>query len=125
MRCSSGRRSSSKKGRTSTCWLDEGNKIDRAVRKVDLVDVNTGVTSTLPYDKLVIATGAVPFVPASLDGRDLDGVFTLTKISDANRIIAALAAADARKAVIVGGGLIGMESAEAFAEGGWTSAWWR
>ena len=93
-------------------------RIDRDARKVELVDVNTGATSSLPYDKLVIATGAVPVVPASLEGTDLEGVFTLTKIADANRIIAALAAPDAKKAVVVGGGLIGMEAAEAFTDRG-------
>ena len=92
--------------------------IDRKEHRVEVTNVETGVTSSLPYDKLVIATGAVPVVPASLEGKDLEGVFTLTKIADANRIIAALAAPDAKKAVVVGGGLIGMEGAEAFRERG-------
>ncbi len=89
-------------------------KIDRRAHKVEVTNLATGVTSSLPYDKLVIATGAIPVVPASLEGEDLEGVFTLTKIADANRIIAALAAPGATRAVVVGGGLIGMEGAEAF-----------
>jgi NADPH-dependent 2,4-dienoyl-CoA reductase/sulfur reductase-like enzyme len=93
-------------------------RIDRVARRVELLDVATGATSSLPYDKLVIATGAVPIVPTSLEGKDLEGVFTLTKVADANRIIAALASAAGRKAVVVGGGLIGMEGAEAFSERG-------
>ncbi len=93
-------------------------KIDRIARTVEVVNLTTEATSSLPYDKLVIATGAVPVVPASLEGRDLEGVFTLTKIADANRIITALAAPGARKAVVVGGGLIGVEAAEAFRERG-------
>ena len=93
-------------------------RIDRAGHRVEVTNVETGATSSLPYDKLVIATGAVPVVPASLEGKDLEGVFTLTKIADANKIIAALAAPDAKKAVVVGGGLIGMEGAEAFRERG-------
>jgi len=92
--------------------------INREAHTVDVVNVQTGVASSLPYDKLVIATGAVPVVPASLEGTDLEGVFTLTKIADANRIIAALTASYAKKAVVVGGGLIGMEGAEAFRERG-------
>jgi len=92
--------------------------INRKARKVEMVDVNTGTTSSLPYDRLVIATGAVPFVPAALMGANLEGVFTLTKVADANRIIAALASNNAKKAVIVGGGLIGMEAAEAFTDRG-------
>jgi len=91
-------------------------KIDRESHRVEFVDVNTGTMSSLPYDKLVIATGAVPVVPSSLEGKDLEGVFTLTKIADANRMIAALAAPGAKKAVVVGGGLIGMEAAEAFTD---------
>jgi len=89
-------------------------KIDRIARTVEVVNLTTEATSSLPYDKLVIATGAVPV----LEGRDLEGVFTLTKIADANRIITALAAPGARKAVVVGGGLIGVEAAEAFRERG-------
>ncbi len=89
-------------------------RIDRQAHKVEILHLATGVTSSLPYDKLVIATGAVPMVPANLEGKDLDGVFTLTKIADANRILAALAAPGATKAVVVGGGLIGLEGAEAF-----------
>ena len=93
-------------------------RIDREAHKVEVTNLTTGATSSLPYDKLVIATGAVPLVPASLEGTDLKGVFTLTKIDDANKIIAALASPGATKAVVVGGGLIGMEAAEAFLERG-------
>ena len=93
-------------------------RIDRKAHQVEMTNLATGATSSLPYTKLVIATGAAPVVPASLDGKDLEGVFTLTKISDANRIIAALASPGATKAVVVGGGLIGMEAAEAFRERG-------
>ncbi len=93
-------------------------RIDRKSHRVEVTNVATGETSSLPYDKLVIATGAVPMVPSSLEGKDLDGVFTLTKVADANKIIASLAGPGARKAVVVGGGLIGMEGAEAFRERG-------
>ena len=93
-------------------------RIDRAAHKVELMDLATGATSSLPYDKLVLATGAAPVVPASLEGKELEGVFTLTKIADANRLMAALTSTTARKAVVVGAGLIGMEAAEAFRERG-------
>ncbi|MBN1856544.1 MAG: FAD-dependent oxidoreductase [Dehalococcoidia bacterium] len=92
--------------------------IDRKAHTVEVTDTATGETSSLPYDKLVLATGAVPVVPSSLEGRDLDGVFTLTKIADANRIIASLASSGSSRAVVVGGGLIGMEGAEAFSQRG-------
>lgn len=92
--------------------------IDRAAHELGILDVATGVTSNIPYDKLVIATGATPVVPASLAGKDLKGVFTLTRIADANAILSALAEPTAKKAVVVGAGLIGMETAEAFKERG-------
>ena len=88
--------------------------IDRGAHELEVVNVATGVTSRLPYDKLIIATGATPVRPAGLAGKDLMGVFTLTKIADANAIVKALSGKITKKAVVVGAGLIGIESAEAF-----------
>jgi NADPH-dependent 2,4-dienoyl-CoA reductase/sulfur reductase-like enzyme/rhodanese-related sulfurtransferase len=92
--------------------------IDRSARTLEVVDLKTNTTSQIPYDKLVIATGATPAVPRSLKGRDLNGVFTLTKIADANAILQEMANSSPRRAVVVGAGLIGLESAEAFKERG-------
>ncbi len=93
--------------------------IDRKAHTVELLELASGATSSLFYDTLVLATGASPVVPVSLPGnKDLEGVFTLSKIADANRILAALASLDAKKAVVVGAGLIGVESVEAFVERG-------
>ncbi|TFH37198.1 MAG: pyridine nucleotide-disulfide oxidoreductase, partial [Dehalococcoidia bacterium] len=88
--------------------------IDRVAHEVEITNLATGAVSRLSYDKLVLATGATPAVPAGLAGRELKGVFTLTKISDANAILEALTASSVRRAVVVGAGLIGMEAAEAF-----------
>ena len=88
--------------------------IDRAAHELEITNTATGAVSRLPYDKLVLATGATAAVPANLPGKDLKRVFTLTKIADANAILAALAETPAAKTVVVGAGLIGMESAEAF-----------
>jgi NADPH-dependent 2,4-dienoyl-CoA reductase/sulfur reductase-like enzyme/rhodanese-related sulfurtransferase len=92
--------------------------IDRAGHELEVVDLNTNATSRIPYDKLVIATGATPAVPRALKGRELRGVFTLTKIGDANAILKEMADASPKRAVVVGAGLIGIESAEAFRERG-------
>ena len=92
--------------------------IDRAGHELEVVDLKTNVTSRIPYDKLVIATGATPAVPRALKGRELRGVFTLTKIADANAILQEMADASPKRAVVVGAGLIGIESAEAFRERG-------
>jgi len=63
---------------------------------------------SVPFDRLVIATGARPRVP-SVPGVDLDGVFTLRSAADARRLRTALHAAGA--VVVVGGGFIGLEIA--------------
>jgi len=67
------------------------------------------------FEKLLIATGGKPFVP-EMEGADKDGVFTFTKFSDAERIAAKIGAAE--KAVVVGGGLIGVSAAEALTKCG-------
>ncbi len=66
---------------------------------------------TVPYDKLVIATGAVPFVP-DVAGTDLPGVFTMRTPDDAIGLRAYIEANHCRSAVVVGGGFIGLEIAE-------------
>lgn len=63
------------------------------------------------YDKLVIATGAVPFVP-DVAGADLSGVFTMRTPDDAIGLRAYIENNHCRSAVVVGGGFIGLEIAE-------------
>lgn len=87
--------------------------INRQAHTVDVLDLKTNTPSTLPYDRLVLATGATPSVPGSLQGRELKGVFTLTKLLDATAIMREIGEAAPRKAVVVGAGLIGLEAAEA------------
>lgn len=67
---------------------------------------------TLVYDRLLIATGGRPFVPP-VPGVDLDGVFTFTRLDDAQRIARYIEKYNARSALVVGGGLIGLKTAEA------------
>jgi NADPH-dependent 2,4-dienoyl-CoA reductase/sulfur reductase-like enzyme/rhodanese-related sulfurtransferase len=66
----------------------------------------------LPYDKLVLATGASPVIP-SIPGIRSKNIFTLHTIPDAEAIKSLLDGQPAKNAVIVGGGLIGVETAEA------------
>ncbi len=61
------------------------------------------------FEKLLIATGGKPFVP-EMEGVNKNGVFTFTKFSDAERIATKIGAA--KKAMVIGGGLIGVSSAE-------------
>lgn len=77
--------------------------IDRTARQVVLAD-----GSTLPYDHLVLATGAAAR-PLSCPGHDLDGVMVLRSLEDATTLKARLATA--RHLVVVGGGFIGLEAA--------------
>ncbi len=66
-----------------------------------------------PYDKLILSQGARPFVPP-IPGVDLPHVFTLRDIPDMDRILTRLARNAPRRAVVIGGGFIGLEMAEAF-----------
>ena len=76
--------------------------IDRA-RKVVI-----GQQGEVPYDKLVIATGSAPFmIPVA--GRDLPGVIAYRDLDDTNTMIAA--ARPGAEAVVIGGGLLGLEAA--------------
>jgi len=70
---------------------------------------------TLAYDKLLIATGGTPFIPY-MEGLDKENVFSFLKLDDIKAIIEALAAA--KKAVIVGAGLIGLKAAEGLVQSG-------
>lgn len=69
------------------------------------------------YDELVIATGARAIVPA-LPNSDLEGIFTVKTIPDVHKIQAYLARRKPKEAVIVGGGFIGLEMADAFTSQG-------
>jgi NAD(P)H-nitrite reductase large subunit len=69
------------------------------------------------YEKLLLATGGKPFVPKT-EGSDKDGVFTFTTIGDAQRIAAKIDAINAKAAVVVGGGLIGISVTEALVKRG-------
>jgi nitrite reductase (NADH) large subunit len=66
--------------------------------------------TTVDYDRLLLATGGVPFVPP-ISGVDKEGVFTLRTIEDARAIKAY--AADVPRVLVLGGGLLGLETARA------------
>lgn len=71
------------------------------------------------YDKLILATGSCSFVPPTR-GADLDGVETLWTMADALRIQKRIALA--KRCIVVGGGLLGLEAAYAFHKRGLESA---
>ena len=86
--------------------------IDTDARVVSVRDLDAGTETSVSYDELLIATGAVPVRPP-FPGIDATGVFDLRTIPDAVALDAMVP--DARRAVVVGGGYIGLEVAEAFA----------
>jgi len=94
----------------------EATAIDRENKTVTVKN-RDGEEQVLPYDKLVLATGAESAVPP-IPGVELDNIYNLKDIHDADAIKATLAEHKAVNAVIVGGGLIGVEVAEAFSEMG-------
>ena len=85
--------------------------IDRAARTVRVRDARTGSIRTEQYDALVLSPGAAPIRPP-LPGLDLPGVFLVRTIPDSRRIRSWIDDRCARTAVVVGGGLIGLEMAE-------------
>ena len=89
--------------------------IDRAAKRVHVKNLATGAEDDLPYDSLVLATGASPRIPP-IPGHDLANIFTLTKLEDADRIRKLCEQGSIQEAVIVGGGFIGLESAVALAD---------
>lgn len=84
-------------------------------KAIDAVNLNTKEVSTYSYDKLIIATGAKPIKPP-FEGIDLNGVFVLRTPDDAVSIKESLEAGNTKRAVVVGGGFIGLEVAENLAK---------
>jgi len=89
----------------------EVTSISTDKKTVEMRNVETGDTCTESYDKLVLSPGAAPIRPP-LPGIDLPGIFTVRTIPDARDIRAWIDAKNARRAVVVGGGFIGLEMAE-------------
>jgi NADPH-dependent 2,4-dienoyl-CoA reductase/sulfur reductase-like enzyme len=91
-----------------------GLDLDR--REVLVRDRDAGRDLRIGFDQLVIGTGAVPIRPP-LPGIDAPGVYGVQTLDDGEAVRAALDAG-ARRAVVVGGGYIGLEMAEAFVQRG-------
>lgn len=89
--------------------------IDRTAKTLLVKDVVSGKEEKLPYDKLVLATGASPRVPP-VEGKDLKNVLSLTRLEAADAIRTACQEGRVNEAVIVGGGFIGLEAAVALAD---------
>ncbi len=89
--------------------------IDRKNKSVQVENLATGAKESLPYDKLVLATGSKPNL-LPIPGADLDGVFTISDLHKAVAIKERVAKGEVGKVVVIGGGAIGIEMAEAFTD---------
>ena len=85
--------------------------IDREAKSITIRDLDAEASYEMPYDKLILAPGADPIEPA-IPGVDATGVFTLRNLEDTDRIAEAMP--EAQRAVVVGGGYVGLETAEQF-----------
>jgi NADPH-dependent 2,4-dienoyl-CoA reductase/sulfur reductase-like enzyme len=92
----------------------EVTEIDRGAQRVR---VRSDEERWEPFDQLLIATGAVPVRP-DLPGLDGPGVYGVNTLSEAAELFEALERHRPRRAVVVGGGYIGLEMAEAFCRRG-------
>jgi NADPH-dependent 2,4-dienoyl-CoA reductase/sulfur reductase-like enzyme/rhodanese-related sulfurtransferase len=85
--------------------------IDRDKSEIEVRKGRTGEVYRERYDALVLAPGAAPIRPP-LPGIDLPGIFSLRTIPDSRQIMEQIAVRKAKRAVVVGGGFIGLEMTE-------------
>jgi nitrite reductase (NADH) large subunit len=93
--------------------LHKGHKVTNIDREAKTVTSEHGETAA--YDSLVIATGSAPFI-LPVEGKSLPGVLTYRDLDDVHAML--LAAQSRAKAVVIGGGLLGLEAAAGLREQG-------
>jgi NADPH-dependent 2,4-dienoyl-CoA reductase/sulfur reductase-like enzyme/rhodanese-related sulfurtransferase len=86
-------------------------QIDRDKKRVVVKNLDTGHMAEESYDRLILAPGSHPMIPP-VSGMDLPFVHTLKTLEDTDRIYRYLQEKKPRRAVVVGGGLIGVEAIE-------------
>lgn len=89
----------------------EALEIDRDKKIVKAFDIQNKEEIIFNYDKLVIATGADPIKPP-IEGIDLEGVYYMRTPDDAIAVREVVETNNVKRAVVVGGGFIGLEVAE-------------
>lgn len=109
------------KCRSDAFWTE--NNIQTVTgKKVVALDLSEKIVALengekVNYEKLLLATGGKPFVP-KIEGQEKDGVFTFTTIQDAQRLASKIKAINAKSAVVIGAGLIGLSVTEALTKCG-------
>jgi len=97
------------KTETKVTAINTGNKTVETADK-------TGKSENIPYDSLIIATGASPFMPP-IKGKEKQGILSLRTLEDGERVDQAIKNG-AKTAIVMGAGLIGLETAIALQERG-------
>ncbi|MHC1742829.1 MAG: FAD-dependent oxidoreductase [Syntrophobacteraceae bacterium] len=90
----------------------EAIRIDRDGKTVRVRNVDSGAEESLPYDKLVLATGSRPIQPP-IAGLDMKNVWTMRHPDDADSLVQEIELSGLKTAVLIGAGYIGVEMAEA------------
>jgi NADPH-dependent 2,4-dienoyl-CoA reductase/sulfur reductase-like enzyme/rhodanese-related sulfurtransferase len=89
----------------------EVTTINRANKTIQVKNLETGLTTHDNYDALVISTGSTPYIP-NIPGANIPGIFTLRTIQDSHLIKDWIMQNKVERAVVVGGGFIGLEMVE-------------
>ncbi|MBN2231862.1 MAG: FAD-dependent oxidoreductase [Deltaproteobacteria bacterium] len=90
----------------------EAVAIDRQAKSIKVKNLDGGEEFSLPYDKLVLATGARAFVPP-IPGLELDNVYTVRHPDETARLVQSIEGQGLKRAILIGAGYIGVEMAEA------------
>ncbi len=93
----------------------EALAIDRKKKKLKIRNLVDGLEEDIDYDKLILATGASPLVPP-IPGVDLPGVSVISNLHQAKAIKDMVSKGLVERAVVIGGGAIGIEMAEALSD---------
>lgn len=92
--------------------FSEVTEIDKENKRVTVKNHQTGETYDETYDKLVLSTGAQPIQPPIKGIESATNIFSLRNIPDMDAIIAHIDKVNPKKAVVIGGGYIGVEVLE-------------
>lgn len=90
----------------------EVTEIHRDRKTVTVEDRCRGITYEERYDKLILSPGASPIMPRSIAGIDRENVFSIRNVTDIAAVKACMDRKDVKNVAVVGGGFIGVETAE-------------
>ena len=93
--------------------------VNRKEKTVTVLDHAAGREYEESYDKLILAPGARPLRPGSISGIEKDHVFTIQNVRDVVLLKAYLEEKDLKHVVVIGGGFIGIETAENLVRAGY------